>query len=141
MFWEDKSDMIIQEGDESNIYNTDCYMGSDLFSTDIFFFFNCHNWLCNLFLPLVFLISAPTIESSGEPGVLYLAKPLDACSTLENKVRLPVNSSSPFALIIRGGCSFEDKVRRAQVAGFKAAIVYDNEDSGSLIASNDFLHY
>ncbi|CAK9326123.1 unnamed protein product [Citrullus colocynthis] len=73
---------------------------------------------------------APSIESSGEPGVLFLAKPLDACSTLENKAELPVNSSSPFALIIRGGCSFEDKVRRAQVAGFKAAIIYDNEDGG-----------
>ncbi|KAL4032189.1 hypothetical protein IC575_005257 [Cucumis melo] len=73
---------------------------------------------------------APSIESSGEPGVLYLAKPLDACSTLENKVVVPVNSSSPFALIVRGGCSFEDKVRRAQVAGFKAAIIYDNEDGG-----------
>lgn len=87
-----------------------------------------------------FWFSAPSIESSGEPGVLFLAKPLDACSTLENKAELPVNSSSPFTLIIRGGCSFEDKVRRAQVAGFKAAIIYDNEDGG-LIASNDFLHY
>ena len=73
--------------------------------------------------------------------MLYLANPLDACATLENNVQLPVTNSSPFALIIRGGCSFEDKVRRAQVAGFKAAIVYDNKDGGGLIASNDFLHY
>ncbi|XP_022152490.1 receptor homology region, transmembrane domain- and RING domain-containing protein 2-like [Momordica charantia] len=77
---------------------------------------------------------APSIKSSGEPGVLYVAKPLDACSALTNKVELSVNSSSPFALMIRGGCSFEDKVRRAQVAGFKAAIIYDNEDGGALIA-------
>ncbi|XP_022993427.1 receptor homology region, transmembrane domain- and RING domain-containing protein 2-like [Cucurbita maxima] len=77
---------------------------------------------------------APAIGSPGEPGVLYLAKPLDACSTLESNTALPVNSSSPFALIIRGGCSFEDKVRRAQMAGFKAAIIYDNEDGGGLIA-------
>ncbi|XP_022958340.1 receptor homology region, transmembrane domain- and RING domain-containing protein 2-like [Cucurbita moschata] len=77
---------------------------------------------------------APTIASSGDPGVLYLANPLDACATLENKVQLPLTNSSPFALIIRGGCSFEDKVRRAQVAGFKAAIVYDNKDGGGLIA-------
>ena len=87
------------------------------------------------------MISAPAIGSPGEPGVLYLAKPLDACSTLESNTALPVNSSSPFVLIIRGGCSFEDKVRRAQMAGFKAAIIYDNEDGGGLIASNDFLHY
>lgn len=102
-------------------------------------FLNLRIWFFYLFL--VFLISAPSIKSSGEPGVLYVAKPLDACSALTNKVELSVNSSSPFALMIRGGCSFEDKVRRAQVAGFKAAIIYDNEDGGALIASNDFLLY
>jgi E3 ubiquitin-protein ligase RNF13 len=37
-------------------------------------------------------------------------------------------------LIVRGGCSFEEKVRKAQRAGFKAAIIYDNEDRGTLIA-------
>jgi E3 ubiquitin-protein ligase RNF13 len=40
-------------------------------------------------------------------------------------------------LIIRGGCSFEHKVRRAQKAGFKAAIVFDNEE-GVLVASKTF---
>lgn len=45
---------------------------------------------------------------------------------------------SLFALIVRGGCSFEDKVRRAQIAGFKAAIVFDNED-GDLVASKYLL--
>lgn len=45
-------------------------------------------------------------------------------------------SVPPFALIIRGGCTFDDKVRYAQRAGFKAAIVYDDEDGGALISSN-----
>lgn len=45
--------------------------------------------------------------------------------------------SSAFVLTIRGGCSFEDKVRNAQKAGFEAAIVYDNEDDGVLVASNN----
>jgi E3 ubiquitin-protein ligase RNF13 len=85
--------------------------------------------------------SAPLVKGSGECGVLYLAKPLDACSALTNKAERASNASSPFVLIIRGGCSFEDKVRRAQKAGFKAAIVYDNEDDGVLVASNElFLH-
>ncbi|CAN1159598.1 Receptor homology region, transmembrane domain-and RING domain-containing protein 1 [Linum perenne] len=77
----------------------------------------------------------PPVKGSGEYGVLYVAVPLDACSDLTNKVEKVLNSSSsPFVLIIRGGCSFEDKVRRAQAAGFHAAIVYDNEDSGLLVA-------
>lgn len=69
--------------------------------------------------------------------MLYLAEPIDACSTLTNEAGPGTNYSSPFVLIIRGGCSFEEKVRRAQKAGFKAAIVYDNEEDGVLVSSND----
>ncbi|GAV65568.1 PA domain-containing protein/zf-RING_2 domain-containing protein [Cephalotus follicularis] len=77
---------------------------------------------------------APAIKGSGEYGVLYVAVPLDACSELTNKIGKLSNDSSLFVLIVRGGCSFEDKVRRAQKAGFKAAIVYDDEDDGILVA-------
>ncbi|XP_061366594.1 receptor homology region, transmembrane domain- and RING domain-containing protein 2-like isoform X2 [Gastrolobium bilobum] len=77
---------------------------------------------------------APTVKGSGEYGVLYLAEPLDACTELTNKTELLSNVSSPFVLVVRGGCSFEEKVRRAQNAGFEAAIVYDNEDGGVLVA-------
>ncbi|XP_062101239.1 receptor homology region, transmembrane domain- and RING domain-containing protein 2-like [Humulus lupulus] len=76
---------------------------------------------------------APAIKGSGECGILYLAEPLNACSPLSNKVQ-SINTSSPFVLIVRGGCSFEDKVRTAQKAGFKAAVIYDNEDGGVLVA-------
>ncbi|XP_027364111.1 receptor homology region, transmembrane domain- and RING domain-containing protein 2-like [Abrus precatorius] len=77
---------------------------------------------------------APTVKGSGEYGVLYLAEPLDACTELTNNVEHLPNVSSTFALVVRGGCSFEEKVRRAQKAGFKAVIVYDNEDGGVLVA-------
>ncbi|KAF3445355.1 hypothetical protein FNV43_RR10531 [Rhamnella rubrinervis] len=77
---------------------------------------------------------APAIKGSGECGVLYVGEPLDGCSLLTNKVEEAKNGSSPFVLLSRGGCSFEDKVRRAQKAGFKAAIVYDNEDGGVLVS-------
>ncbi|GMI77107.1 hypothetical protein like AT1G71980 [Hibiscus trionum] len=77
---------------------------------------------------------ALSIKGSGECGVLYLANPLDGCKDLSNKVDKVSNVSSPFALVIRGGCSFEEKVRRVQKAGFKAAIVYDNDDDGVLVA-------
>ncbi|KAH8480288.1 hypothetical protein H0E87_030519 [Populus deltoides] len=76
---------------------------------------------------------APAIKGSGECGVLYLAEPIDACSDLTNQAEKGSNCSSPFVLIIREGCSFEDKVRRAQKAGYKAAIIYDNEE-GILVA-------
>uniref|UniRef100_A0A803NTW1 RING-type domain-containing protein n=1 Tax=Cannabis sativa TaxID=3483 RepID=A0A803NTW1_CANSA len=77
---------------------------------------------------------APAIKGSGECGIMYLAEPLNACSPLSNQLQSINNSSSPFVLIIRGGCSFENKVRTAQKAGFKAAIIYDNEDGGVLVA-------
>lgn len=73
----------------------------------------------------------------GECGVLRLSEPIDACSPLTNKVALtrPKDACTySFLLIARGGCSFEEKVRRAQSAGFKAAVVYDNEDDGVLIS-------
>ncbi|GAB2271931.1 hypothetical protein Dimus_006759 [Dionaea muscipula] len=77
---------------------------------------------------------APEVRASGICGKLYAADPIEACSTLTDHVKPGGNNSSPFALIIRGGCSFEEKVRRAQAAGFEAAIVYDNNDGGGLIA-------
>lgn len=70
---------------------------------------------------------------------MYVAEPLDACSQLTNKVDTDKNGTvAPFVLIVRGGCSFEEKVRRAQAAGFKAVIIFDNE-YGDLVASNDLL--
>ncbi|KAF7820079.1 receptor homology region, transmembrane domain- and RING domain-containing protein 2-like [Senna tora] len=77
---------------------------------------------------------APTVKGSGECGVLYMAEPRDACTALTNKAEQLSNASNPFVLTIRGGCSFEEKVRRAQQAGFRAVIVYDNEDDGVLVA-------
>ena len=88
------------------------------------------------FLILVLLlISAKPVKGSGECGILYVAEPLDACSPLTNAVEKVEGASSPFVLIVRGGCGFEDKVRNAQKAGFAAAIVHDNEDGGVLVAS------
>ncbi|URE23277.1 E3 ubiquitin-protein ligase [Musa troglodytarum] len=77
-------------------------------------------------------LTARPIKRSGECGVLYVAEPLDACGPLTNQVG--EGSGNPFALIIRGGCTFDAKVRSAQNAGFKAAIVYDNEDNGIVIS-------
>ncbi|KVH98665.1 hypothetical protein Ccrd_023104 [Cynara cardunculus var. scolymus] len=71
---------------------------------------------------------ARPVNGSGEHGTLFLASPLDACSPLINSA-IEDDIISPYVLIIRGGCPFKDKVRRAQDAGFKAAIIYNNDDS------------
>ncbi|GLU06761.1 hypothetical protein SLE2022_237600 [Rubroshorea leprosula] len=76
----------------------------------------------------------PSIRGSGECGVLYLAEPLDACSDLTNQVENVTRSSYPFALVIRGGCCPKEKVRKVQKAGFRAAIIYGNEDDGDLFS-------
>lgn len=82
----------------------------------------------------IFATAAPAMKGSGLNGVLYAAEPLDACSPLRTKA--VKGAASPFSLVIRGGCQFDDKVRNAQNAGFKAAIVYDDEDNGVLVSSN-----
>ncbi|CAN6476232.1 unnamed protein product [Victoria cruziana] len=76
----------------------------------------------------------PAVVGSGACGMLYLAEPLNACIPLTNVLAGLEVPKSPFALIIRGGCAFEDKVRNAQHAGFEAAIIYDDEDTGDLVA-------
>ncbi|XP_042459442.1 receptor homology region, transmembrane domain- and RING domain-containing protein 1-like isoform X1 [Zingiber officinale] len=76
---------------------------------------------------------APPVKRSGESGVLYLAEPLEGCTKLTNEISKGLGA--PFVLIRRGECSFEAKVRNAQYAGFKAAIIFDNEDRGSLISN------
>ncbi|XP_020869412.1 receptor homology region, transmembrane domain- and RING domain-containing protein 5 isoform X2 [Arabidopsis lyrata subsp. lyrata] len=68
----------------------------------------------------------PIVRRSGEYGSLYAAEPLDACSDLTNMAEKGSRFRSSYVLIVRGGCSFEEKVIKAQKAGYKAAIVYNN---------------
>ncbi|XP_021748126.1 receptor homology region, transmembrane domain- and RING domain-containing protein 2-like [Chenopodium quinoa] len=77
---------------------------------------------------------AQPLGLTGMCGRLSMAEPINGCSPLKNSVELDGNCSSPIALIVRGGCSFENKIRRAQKAGFEAVIIYDNEDGGGLVA-------
>lgn len=92
------------------------------------------------FTYLYLIISAPSVKGTGVCGAIYVAEPVDACSALTNKAVPITNQTSSIVMITRGGCSFDDKVRRAQAAGFKAAIVYDNED-GDLVASMSFSRF
>jgi len=56
-------------------------------------------------------------------GVVKLAEPEDACTTLRP---IDLGSGSPFILIKRGGgCSFVTKVKNAEFAGAKLAIIAD----------------
>ncbi|KAL6345430.1 hypothetical protein AAG906_015914 [Vitis piasezkii] len=77
---------------------------------------------------------AVSVNSTGICGALHLADPLEACSSLLNRFRSQEIDTIKFALIIRGKCAFEDKVRNAQDAGFHAVIVYDDRDKGNLVS-------
>ncbi|KAF3336701.1 Receptor homology region, transmembrane domain- and RING domain-containing protein 1 [Carex littledalei] len=77
---------------------------------------------------------APAVKGSGICGSIQIAEPLDACHKLTNEAQKGHGQALPFVLIIRGNCTFDHKVRNAQNAGYKAAIVYDNEDDGALVS-------
>ena len=75
------------------------------------------------------------VNSSGACGALANADPLNACSPLRNGRRSNETEKARFALIVRGECTFKDKIQNAQNAGFGAAIVYDDKDGSDLISS------
>ncbi|XP_074558454.1 receptor homology region, transmembrane domain- and RING domain-containing protein 1-like [Curcuma longa] len=79
---------------------------------------------------------AVPIDGSGICGSLRVAEPLDACSGLDNNWTAlgdgDGGGDSRFVLISRGVCSFEEKVRNAQDAGFGAAIIFDDQEKSSL---------
>ncbi|GKV41445.1 hypothetical protein SLEP1_g48981 [Rubroshorea leprosula] len=73
------------------------------------------------------------LNSSGICGALVVVDPENACSSLRNGVRSNRTDQKRFALIVRGDCAFEEKIRNAQDGGFDAAIVYDDRNRGSLV--------
>ncbi|KAK6288195.1 hypothetical protein POUND7_014374 [Theobroma cacao] len=73
------------------------------------------------------------MNNSGVCGALEVADPLDACTPLRNEFSSNRTDPVKLALIIRGDCSFEEKIRNAQRGGFSAAIVYDDRNGGNLI--------
>ncbi|GJP49316.1 hypothetical protein CLOM_g8541 [Closterium sp. NIES-68] len=72
----------------------------------------------------------PVIPFSGIWGRLYPALPANACQPIQNRVPRGVVQ---FALIARGDCAFGRKVQNAQLAGFAAAVVYNNESNQDLV--------
>lgn len=79
-------------------------------------------------------------NSSGICGALHVADPLDACSSLlNNGFQFDDPAALKFALIVRGNCTFQDKIRNAQEGGFHAAIVYDDQDQRNLISTGETL--
>ncbi|XP_074584734.1 receptor homology region, transmembrane domain- and RING domain-containing protein 1-like [Curcuma longa] len=78
---------------------------------------------------------AVPVDGFGICGSLHVAEPLDACSGLRNNWTALGDGGggdSRFVLISRGVCSFEEKVRNAQGAGFGAAIIFDDQEKSSL---------
>ncbi|XP_030464021.1 receptor homology region, transmembrane domain- and RING domain-containing protein 1 isoform X3 [Syzygium oleosum] len=79
------------------------------------------------------------VDESGICGALEVTDPADACSALRGGggggggVRSNGTGSVRFALIVRGNCSFQDKIVNAQTAGFGAVIVYDDREEAELM--------
>jgi len=71
-------------------------------------------------------------------GLVVMANPVDACSRIDQP---PFNHTNYFGnwivLIRRYGCSFEQKVRIAQLANYSAAIVHNVNSSelGNVLCS------
>ena len=71
-----------------------------------------------------------------------VASPIDGCSKIQSPPNISyVQPDEWIALIMRtptiyGNCSFDVKVHNAQVAGFKAAIVYNSESDDLLTMSS-----
>ncbi|XP_030535952.1 receptor homology region, transmembrane domain- and RING domain-containing protein 1 isoform X2 [Rhodamnia argentea] len=81
-------------------------------------------------LPAKFAVD---VDETGICGALEIADPADACSALRDGVRSNGTDLIRFALIVRGNCSFEDKIVSAQTAGFGAVIVYDDRERADLV--------
>lgn len=77
--------------------------------------------------------AGPRVGGDGICGSLRAADPAEACSPIKNGGG--ATGRGAFVLVARGNCSFEDKVRAAQQAGFAAAVVYDDEEKASLYSS------
>ncbi|KAI4330399.1 hypothetical protein MLD38_028689 [Melastoma candidum] len=73
---------------------------------------------------------AADVSKDGICGALEIADPLDACSPLRNGFASSnVSKGLVFVIIVRGNCSFEEKIVNAQSHGFGAVIVYDDRNS------------
>ncbi|KAG1354114.1 putative receptor homology region, transmembrane domain- and RING domain-containing protein 1 [Cocos nucifera] len=96
------------------------------------------NSLSFTFLDAPARFAAP-VRGSGVCGALHIADPIDACSPIRrNRTAGGGGGQSvhpDFVLIVRGVCNFENKVRIAQDAGYQAAIIYDDQENGSLYSS------
>ncbi|XP_068640742.1 receptor homology region, transmembrane domain- and RING domain-containing protein 2-like [Aristolochia californica] len=77
---------------------------------------------------------AVPVGGSETCGTLFVADPLKACSPIRNNSGFGrvVTGARLFALVERGACSFDEKVRNAQDAGFDSVLVYDDQDERSL---------
>ncbi|PPD88715.1 hypothetical protein GOBAR_DD14359 [Gossypium barbadense] len=66
-------------------------------------------------------------------GALQVADPSDACTPLRNEFGSNKTGPTRFALIIRGNCSFEEKIRKAQSGGIKILAVFVSKSAGEFL--------
>lgn len=68
-----------------------------------------------------------------------MADPPEACSPIRNISTFGEPKKVWFALIVRGQCTFEEKILNVQEAGYRAAIVYDDRPKADLLYSKQII--
>ncbi|KAH7284815.1 hypothetical protein KP509_34G071600 [Ceratopteris richardii] len=66
--------------------------------------------------------------------MLLQGDPSDACSSLGALPSVLMEETTLVMLTMRGNCSFEAKIRNAQIAGFSAVIVYASDYKSNLVS-------
>lgn len=85
----------------------------------------------------------PSLPANGLRVLAAAGVPEDGCSPMDEapKANYSIHGITPkfVAVVVRGACSFADKVRHAQNASFDAVIVYnrDSNDLEIMSASDD----
>ena len=92
------------------------------------------------------LMAGPEVPLAGFCGVINPASPRDACQPfwIHPVLAEGRDSFKHIALIERGNCNFEVKVRHAQMAGYGATVLFNNDkygDAEGLVTSKLHLSY
>lgn len=79
----------------------------------------------------------PDIPDPGLDGLLYQADPLNGCTPLKNPVNDTTMANRSIVYMRRDDCKFVEKVLNAQLAGYSAVIIFDNENQDLIQMSGD----
>lgn len=107
-------------------------------NADVIVYTQISNQIAEEFRDLPARFGAP-IPLSGMRVLAVESEPKDGCGNIAPPLKNQNNNNKWVVIIRRYNCSFEDKVRHAQTAGYSAAIIYNigSDDLEQMSANND----